>query len=55
MLRFLAWTFIWICTLGMISFDITYSDGLHIKSVGWPERLSAWWQKRKLTRRKPIK
>ena len=46
MLRFLLWTLFTIATLNIVSFDVRYSDGLHIKSVGWPEKISAWWRKR---------
>lgn len=47
MWRFLKWAAFTIITLNIISFDVTYSDGLHIKSKGWPERLTEWWDKRR--------
>ena len=47
MMRFLFWTLLSILTLGMMSFDVTYSDGLRIKSKGWPEAVSEWRKKRK--------
>jgi len=47
MIRLLLWTLLSICTLGVLSFDVTYSDGLHIKGKGWPERISDWNKKRR--------
>ena len=35
MFRLLAWLFIYILLLGAASFDVKYSDGLHIKLNGW--------------------
>lgn len=44
MLRILFWIVVTVMTLGTISYEVTYTDGLHIKSVGWPERLTNWWK-----------
>ena len=52
MIRFLLWMIFTVCTLNIISFDITYKDGLHVKSVGWPEKLSSWWKDRKIISQK---
>ena len=46
MLRFILSILFIICTLNMISFDLTWDDGLHLKSISWPDRLSSWLKKR---------
>ena len=49
MIRFLLGSIFVVCTLNLFSFEVTYKDGLRIKSVGWPKKLSNWWKKRKIT------
>jgi len=39
-MRFLLSLLFTLVTLNIFSYDITFVDGLHLKSVGWPERLS---------------
>ena len=46
MFRILSWTVLYICTLGILSLEVEYSDGLHIKLTGWPEILTRWCNKR---------
>jgi len=46
-MRFLLAMLFTIVTLNLFSYDIRFVDGLHLKSVGWPERLIAWKKKRK--------
>ena len=36
---FLLWFIFYILTLGIISFDVKYRNGLHIHMKGWPEIL----------------
>ena len=35
----LLWFLFYILTLGIISFDIKYRNGLYIHAIGWPEIL----------------
>ena len=46
-MRQLMWVLITIITLGILSYEVTYVDGLHLKFIGWPERLSNWRKNRK--------
>lgn len=40
MFRTVWWTLIYLATLGTISIEVEYTDGLRIKLIGWPEKLS---------------
>lgn len=40
----------YILFLGIISIDVKYTDGLHIKLVGWPDILTDLYKKRKETK-----
>jgi len=49
MMRFLLAMLFTVVTLNIFSYDIRFVDGLHLKSVGWPERVSKWWRGKKPT------
>ena len=38
-MRVLMWLVLWLVTLGTLDIDVLYSDGLHIRLVGWPKKL----------------
>ena len=46
MIRLLISILFVVATLNIFSFDVTFKDGLHLKSVGWPERLLKWKRKK---------
>jgi len=47
-MRRLFWMIISVLTLNIMSYDVEYEDGLRIKFIGWPEKLSTWWRGRKI-------
>lgn len=48
MIRFMLWMVLVVLTLNVFSFRVRYSDGLVIKSTGWPEKLFNWLEHKKV-------
>ena len=43
--RVLFWVALWILSLGLLSGEIRYTDGLKIKLVSWPQGLAKLFKK----------